>query len=105
MSGTQASLRPLSNDARVAAGCFFGLMAAKDMQLTFGMRKSRPTLRLQAALDELVAAKVLSVVPFNSYGGVVYRALVDCASHGKWLMSGAGKKAAKGFELTEVVGS
>jgi hypothetical protein len=78
----------LTDQARAVAGALFGIMKpGGGSHLTFQMRESRPTKECQAALDELVAAGVISREPLNQYSnGVVYTPLVNCFDHYKWLM-------------------
>lgn len=72
-----AKLKLLSPDAMFLGSSLFSMMTPGDGKLTFGMRESRPTARTQAALDEMVKAKVVSVEPFNDLGGLTYRPLVS----------------------------
>lgn len=59
----------LSDDAKAVAGCFFGITTA----LNFAMIESRPTKRMQAALDELVASGLVTVEELNVVGGKSYK--------------------------------
>lgn len=72
----------LSGDARVMAGMF-----GMTRELTFEMRDSRPTARCKAALDELVAATVITTEPYNQFGGIVYKRCWD-ADHCRRLVRG-----------------
>lgn len=73
------NMERLSDDAKVIASCWFGNMrVGGQSDLTLHLRESRPAPRTQAALDELVDRGAISVEPFNRYGGIVYRPLVDC---------------------------
>lgn len=66
----------VSQDAMFLGGSMFGLMKPGGGKLTFRMVESRPTKRTQDALDELVKAGLISVEPFNRYGGFVYTPLI-----------------------------
>lgn len=66
----------LSADARYLGHALFGPMLPGIGKVTFQQTTTTPSPRTQAALDELVAAGLLSVEPFNRYGGLVYRPLV-----------------------------
>lgn len=68
----------LSFDAKCIAGAWFSMMTPGKGDLTFQLRTARPSDRALAALAELVGAGIVSVEPFNRYGGLVYRPLVDC---------------------------
>lgn len=76
MKLTKAQRETLSADALYFASSMFMLMTPGKGELTFRMVDSKPSPRSQAALDELVAAGVVSSEPFNKYGGVTYRPLV-----------------------------
>lgn len=78
------SFSELSDDAKTVAGAWFG-MGYKTV-LNLHLRESRPTPRCQAALDELVAKKVLAVGPFNKFGGVTYKPLLDTRPMMTWLL-------------------
>ena len=79
------NLDTLSDDAKALAGVWFGLMKVDGMgTLTLHLIENKPTARTQAALDELLAAKVISVEPFNKAGGLVYRPLVNCHPAYQW---------------------
>lgn len=69
----------LSFDANCIAGAWFGMMTPGKGDLTFELRTVRPSNRALDALAELVGAGIVSVEPFNRYGGLVYRPLVDCS--------------------------
>ncbi len=64
----------LSADAKYLGYSMFSRMMARG-SVTFKMVESRPSDRTQAALDELVAAGLISCEPFNRFGGVVYKPL------------------------------
>ena len=66
----------LSDDAKFFGASMFYLMQPGHGKLVFRMQESKPSPRSQAALDELVRAKLVSVEPFNKHGGVVYRPLI-----------------------------
>lgn len=83
---TDVDLEPLSVRAKALAGVWFGLMdVERNSGVTLHLSVLKPTAQTQAALDELLAAGVISVEPFNRYGGVVYRPLVNCRPAWKWL--------------------
>jgi len=69
----------LSFDAKCIAGAWFGIMIPGKGGLTFQLQESAPSDRAQDALDELVRSKIISVEPFNRYGGLVYRPLINCS--------------------------
>jgi hypothetical protein len=79
-------LSGLSDDAKAVAGGQFGFMRPGHGTLTFHT-PSRMTERGKVALDELVAAGVCTVEPFNRYGGIVYRPTIDCMPFARWLGS------------------
>lgn len=96
MSENDDLLTKLSDDAKAVAAGHFGLMSRKS-SLTFHT-PSRITERGRAALDELVQAGVCSVEPFNRFGGLVYRPLVDCKPFARWMMANTEKGR---FSMTE----
>jgi hypothetical protein len=67
----------LSADAKFFGASMFSMMVPGEGKLTFQMVTSKPSPRSQAALDELVAAGLVMVEPFNSKGGIVYTPLVE----------------------------
>jgi len=73
----------LSEDAKFFGASMFSLMEPGEGKLTFKMIESVPSPRSQAALDELVAAGLVAVEPFNHLGGVVYTPLVTFKRPGK----------------------
>lgn len=73
-----STLSKLSFDAKCVAGAWFGMMTPGKGELKFQLHTTRPSDRSLAALAELVSEGVLSVAPFNRYGGLVYSPLVDC---------------------------
>lgn len=80
----------LSDDAKAIAGCWFALMKPNSQSaLTLHLIENKPAPRTQDALDELVGKGVLSVEPFNEFGGLVYKPLVDCHDAFKWFMENA----------------
>ncbi|ACL58509.1 hypothetical protein [Methylobacterium nodulans] len=87
MSGERipAHLSGLSDDAKAVAGGHFGFMQPGKGTLTF-KTPSRMTERGKAALDELVAAGVCTVEPFNQLDGLVYRPVINCRPFARWLM-------------------
>ncbi len=90
----------LTFDAKMVAGAWFGLMDPGKGQLTFSLAELRPTDRALDALSELVAAHLLSVEPFNRYGGLVYRPLTNFRWAFKLLVEHDGDPAIK-WPLTE----
>jgi hypothetical protein len=80
----------LSDDAKAIAGCWFGKMkVGGESALTLMLRELKPAPRTQAALDELVNRGAISVEPFNRFGGLVYKPLVDCHDAFVWFMKNA----------------
>lgn len=77
--------RSLSDRAKSVAGAWFGMMSPGKGELTFQLRGARPSDEAQAGLDELVRAGVVSVEPFNKFGGIVYRPLIDFRWALRWL--------------------
>jgi hypothetical protein len=71
----------LSDDAKCIASQFHTLT-----EMTFKMIEYRPSDRYQAGLDELVERKMLTVEPFNQFGGLVYKKVhgADFAPYLKW---------------------
>jgi hypothetical protein len=83
-------LENLSDDAKAIAGCWFGLMKPNsESALTLHFQKLKPAPRTEVALAELVEKGAISVEPFNEFGGLVYRPLVDCHSAFMWFMKNA----------------
>lgn len=83
---TQTSPIPmdaLSFDAKVLAGAWFGL--GMRTSVTLQLRESRPAARTQKAIDELVDGGVVSAEPFNDFGGLVFKPLMDCRDASRWL--------------------
>jgi hypothetical protein len=102
---TQAiDLEKLSDTAKAVAGAWFGMMSPGKGDLTFELREGRPTDEALDALSELVRAGVASVAPFNQYGGLVYRPLVDCRPAFKWLLANEANPAAKIVLIQSVAG-
>lgn len=85
-----------SDDARAVLGAWFGFGGKTKLELM--LRENKPAPRTQAALDELVAAGALSVEPFNQFGGLVYRPLIDTLPYFSWLGENATNPALK-FQL------
>lgn len=78
-------MRELSDDAKAVAGAHFGLLGkVGSSELIFHMIESKPTRRMQAALDELVELGFLTRKSFNRYGGVVYTLARDCKPFARW---------------------
>lgn len=76
-------LDDVSFDAKVLAAAWFGM--GMKTTVTTHLRESRPAARTQQAIDELIAKGVVSVEPFNEFGGRVYKPLVDCRDASRWL--------------------
>lgn len=74
----------LSDDAKTVCGVWFG-MGYKSV-LNLHLRESQPTPRCKIALDELVSKKVLAVGPFNQFGGLTYKPLIDTRPLLAWLI-------------------
>lgn len=92
-------LDSLSDDAKVIAGCWFAKMrVGGESALTLHLIENKPAPRTQAALDELVAKGVVSVSPFNRFGGLVFKPLVDCFSAFQWLMTNSEREGVN-FQL------
>lgn len=100
MSGfaEKLDLDALSDDAKAIAGVWFARMTPKSDGVTLQMRQLKPSLRTQAALDELVERGAISVAPFNRFGGLVYKPLVDCWSAFTWFATEADRDAVN-FQL------
>lgn len=75
----------VSFEAKAVAGAWFSLMSLGRGELTLQLGQLKPADKVQAALDEMVRARFLSVEPLNEYGGLVYRPLVDMHHTLKWL--------------------
>lgn len=86
----------LSDDAKVLMGGWFGLGLT---EVSFAMVEGRPTIRTQIAIDELVAAKLVSREPFKVLGFRL-KPLVDAAPYAKWLKRNRSKGK---FALTETL--
>lgn len=83
---TDHMMRFLSDDAKVVAGGCFGVMGIPGKsEMTFHMRQSKPSPRMQAALNELVAAGAMTCRPFNQFGGITYTVAVNMSDFAKWL--------------------
>lgn len=76
-------MNKLSADARYFGSSMFWLMSPNAGKLTFHMVESKPSPRSQAALDELVAAKLVKVESFNELDGVAYTTMVQFSRPGK----------------------
>lgn len=73
----------LSDDAKMLAGQMFGLgLTAMNFEMIVG----KPSARCQAALDEMVAAGMITCTPLNMVGGVSYKPVagVDFQPLAKW---------------------
>lgn len=80
----------LSDDAKAIAGCWFAQMRVDgESSLTLHLETLKPAPRTQVALDELVAKQVVSVKPFNEFGGLVYKPLINCSPAFIWFMENA----------------
>jgi hypothetical protein len=79
---TTIPMDDLGFDAKVLAGAWFGM--GMRTSVTLHLRESRPTARTQAAMDELVSRGVMSAEPFNEFGGLVLKPLVDCRDASRW---------------------
>lgn len=66
----------LSKDAEILCGIWFN--GGLDTKVTLHLVENRPTARTQAVLDELVSAGVITVEPFNRFGGLVYQGTERC---------------------------
>lgn len=72
----------LSTDAKVVAGALFGAKTS----VTFHMRESRPSVRAQAALDELLRADVIREYhEFHDKRAVTYRPTSSLIHAFQWL--------------------
>lgn len=80
---TAIDMDALGFDAKVLAGSSFGM--GMKTSVTLMQRESHATARTQAAFDELVERGVVAVEPYNEFGGLVYRPLVDCGEAFRWL--------------------
>lgn len=80
----------LSDDAKALAACHFGLMGEiGKSQIVFHMVEYRPTARCKAALEELVAAGILTVErDINLCGGVRYTLAKDCSEYRRFANRG-----------------
>lgn len=85
----------LSTTAKAVCGAWFGMMRPHKGELTFELGQAKPSPQAQEGLDELVRARIIHVEPFNEYGGLVYRALVDCHWAFVWLMKNQNDPVAK----------
>ncbi len=80
----------LSADAKAVLGSIF----QHGMELRYQLIESRPTARMQAALDELVQAEMIvkanTVMRADGTCGVVYRARVPTESYKRFASKGKG---------------
>lgn len=102
MSDQLIDLKPLSKRARAIAMAWFSHITPGKGDVTLHLRENKPTAETQAALDELLTAGVISVEPFNSYGGLVYRPLVNCRPAFLWFSQNADDPDLK-FQIMEPV--
>lgn len=100
MSELSPELEKLSTDAKVVGGAWFG-MGSKTI-VTLHLIENKPTAHTQSALDEMVRAGVLSVEPFNRYGGLVYKPLIETRPLLRWLSTHKNDPAVN-IELMEPV--
>lgn len=77
----------LSDDAKVLFGGWFGLGLT---EVSFAMREGRPTKRAQAAIDELVKAKIVFREPYKERGFRL-KPLVPAEPYAKWLRRNSAK--------------
>ena len=79
-------LETLSDDAKCVLGGCFGMLGIPGRStLTYQMGESRPTRRMQAALDELVEAGALNREIINDRGGATYTVQLNCSDFAKWM--------------------
>lgn len=76
------------------------MMGVGSGRLTFAMRHSRPTARTQAALDELVAAKLISCEKHLD-GAIEYRPLQDFWDYCCWIRRNP--EAGEGLIISEPI--
>lgn len=94
----------LSDDAKAVAGSVFGTMRPGHGTLTFRMIESRPTARMQAALDELEAAGLVECKPINQVGGKEYRVLANLNDFFVWMMNNIDRDDVR-FRISEPIKS
>lgn len=102
MSGfaEKLNMEGLSGDAKAIAGIWFAQMRPTSDGVTMHLRENKPAPRTQSALDELVNRGAISVGPFNRFGGLVYKPLVDCWDAFVWFSKlEDGEKEAVNFRL------
>lgn len=99
---TDDLMRMLSDDAKACAGSCFGNMRPGEGHMTFHMIESRPSPRMQSALDELVAAGLLKAEPFNKYGGVKYTVQANLNDYWKWMLSNIDREDIR-FPISEPI--
>jgi hypothetical protein len=93
-------MKALSDDAKVVLGCCFGPLSVPGRStFGFGMKKSRPTARVQVAFDELVAAGAVKRTD-DGEGGVDYVVQIACDDFARWAKRNQAKAK---FPLTEPV--
>ena len=81
-------------------GVWFGNMRpGGNGELHFGMRQSRPTAEVQAALDDLVARGVVSLTADAHGPGCTYRPLINCFDAFRWVLA----NPSYGIKLTEPI--
>ena len=95
----EIDLSALTDDAKAIAGCWFAKMrVGGESKLTLQLVEHVPAPRTEAALAELVSKGVVSVEPFNRFGGLVYKPLIDCHPAFVWFMKNA-KREDINFQL------
>ncbi len=98
--GRHDEMSELSDEAKAVAGVAFGL--GDKCVLSFGMVESRPSAKTQAALDELLAAGLITRKQINQSGAVEYRATTDLSEYARWLRRN-GKNPRIRFPLVEPI--
>lgn len=91
-------LMPVSDRAKMVMGVFFTF---GNINLTFEMKKSRPTAEMQAALDELVAAEMIVAEERKENSKVSYRPIHDAAPYSDWLLKNS--KNLPNFRVAEPI--
>lgn len=91
-------LPDISADAKALAGAWL----AGDEPLRFGMSLSRPTPRASAALNDLMAAKMVILIKAPR-GVISYRAKADMRPFFAWLMARIDTDPSIRFPISERV--
>lgn len=55
--------------------------------LHYSLNDSRPSDKMKKGLDEAVEMGIISVEPFNQFGGLVYKPILDCSPLRLWVNS------------------